>query len=287
MVDIEEASHEQSNPNHLHGAIPSVMRDSIIEITNYMREHNDRDLSVEALAEVFGYSKFHFSREFKKIIGVTPNEYWSALKMERSLSELERASSITSAHLKTGYQSTGTFTSSFQKATGFTPGEYQAEIQKLSIWNSAKNYEGKSDKVFTHYSFDKKDPATFQERTLSVVCQMPDDFRGLIFVGMFTKPMPNEAPVLGKAMTKTNRCVIDQIPNGEYYALVCAIRSNTNPLHYFLPKYWLRDLSRTAYRFPLEANEEIAFTLRNMLPTDPAIPCNPVKLLVNAMKRDS
>jgi AraC-like DNA-binding protein len=261
------------------------VKDSIIEITQYMREHNDRDLSVESLAEVFGYSKFHFSREFKKILGVSPNEYWAALKMERSLSELERSPSILNAHLNTGYQSTGTFHSSFQKSTGFTPGEYQAEIEKLNLFNEAKTYEGKSDKVFTHYSFDRKDPATLQLHTLSVVCHMPGDFKGLIFVGMFTTPMPNKAPVLGKAMTKTHRCKIDQIPDGEYYALVCAIRSNTNPLHYFLPKYWLRDLQRTPYQFPLEADAEVEFTLRETLPTDPAIPFNPVKLLVAAMKR--
>jgi AraC-like DNA-binding protein len=261
------------------------MNDSIIEITQYMREHSDRDLSVESLAGMFGYSKFHFSREFKKIIGVTPNAYWSALKMERSLSELGRSSSILGGQLNTGYQSIGTFSTSFQKATGFTPGQYQEEIRKLSIFTEAKKYEGKSDKVFTHYSFDKRNPATVQEHALSVICHVPDDFKGLIFVGVFTKPVPNEAPILGKAMTKTNRCVIDKIPNGEYYVLVCAIKSNTNPLHYFLPKYWLRDLHRTSYHFPLEADTEIEFTLREILPTDPAIPCNPVKLLVDAIKR--
>ncbi|MDR3224795.1 MAG: AraC family transcriptional regulator [Clostridiales Family XIII bacterium] len=259
---------------------------NIIEVTNYMREHTERNQTVEEIAEIFGYSKFHFSREFKKNIGVTPNEYWAALKMEQSLSELERSSSILNAHLKTGYQSTGTFTSSFQKSTGFTPGEYQEEIEKRNLYNEAKSYEGKSDKVFTHYSFDRNDPSTMQKHTLSVICHMPDDFKGLIFVGIFTTPMPNKPPVLGKAMTRTNRCVVDQIPDGEYYPMVCAIRSNTNPLHYFLPKYWLRDLQRTTYRFPLEADSEIEFTLRETLPTDPAIPFNPVKLLVNAMKRD-
>jgi hypothetical protein len=205
--------------------------------------------------------------------------------MERSLSELERSSSILDGQLNTGYQSIGTFSTSFQKATGFTPGQYQAEIQKLSIFTEVKKYEDNSDRVFTHYSFDKRNPSTVQKHVLYVTCHTPDGFKGLIFVGVFTKPVPNEAPVLGKAMTKTNRCIIDKIPNGEYYVLVCAIRRDTNPLHYFLPKYWLRDLHRTLYRFPLEADTEIEFSLREILPTDPAIPCNPVKLLVEAMKR--
>jgi AraC-like DNA-binding protein len=251
-----------------------------------MREHVDRGISIEELADRYGYSKFHFSREFKKAIGVTPNEYWAALRMERSISELGRSGSIVNAHLKTGYRSTGTFVSSFQKNTGFTPGGYREEIQKLSIWKDAKNYEEKSDVIYTHYSFDKKNPAAFQKHALSVVCNLPEDFKGLLFLGMFSKPMPNEPPIVGKAMTKTSgRFVIDRIPNGEYYALVCAIKRDANPLTYFLPKNWLRDLDRTPHVFPLEADTEIELTLREELSTDPAIPINPVKLLVDAIRK--
>ena len=260
------------------------MKDIIPDVTQYMREHTGRDLSIEELAGRYGYSKFHFSREFRKALGVTPNEYWAALKMEQSLMELGRTHSILNAHMRAGYQSTGTFVSSFKKSTGFTPGQYQEEIQKQSMFRDAKQFEGSGDKVITHYSFDKNDPATRQTHKLSIICHMPDGFRGLIFVGMFAKPLPVEAPVLGKAMSKGNRCVIDQIPNGEYYALVCAIKSNANPLTYFQPKHWLRDLHREPYRFPLEEDEQIEFTLREEDPTDPAIPRNPVKLLVDVLR---
>ena len=115
------------------------MKDIITDITQYMREHIDRAISIEELAGRYGYSKYYFSREFKKALGVTPNEYWAALRIERSLAELEHSSSILNAHLKTGYQSTGTFASSFQKSTGFTPGQYQDEIQKLSIYREHRD----------------------------------------------------------------------------------------------------------------------------------------------------
>lgn len=45
-----------------------------------MRENKNQGLSIEELAEHFGYSKFHFSREFKKKMGASPNEYWAALR---------------------------------------------------------------------------------------------------------------------------------------------------------------------------------------------------------------
>lgn len=81
------------------------MKEIISEITQFMREHTERRISVEELAGKFQLQQIPFlcSREFKKIIGVTPNEYWAALKMEQSLYELERTS-LLKAHLNTGYQ---------------------------------------------------------------------------------------------------------------------------------------------------------------------------------------
>ncbi|MDR3318940.1 MAG: hypothetical protein LBS99_05825 [Clostridiales bacterium] len=103
---------------------------------------------------------------------------------------------------------------------------------------------------------------------------------------MFKKPLPNEAPVLGKAMTRgVNKCVIDQIPDGEYYTLACAIKRSVNPLNYFFLNNALRDLQRTSVRFPLEEDTEVFLTLRDRIPTDPAITINPVKLLVAAIRR--
>lgn len=262
------------------------MRESIQEITEYMREHASRDLTIGELAQYFGYSKFHFSREFKKSIGVTPNEYWAALKMEQSILSLDNSTSILNAHLEAGYESTGTFTSNFVKNTGLTPGQFQTEMQRLGLYEVAKGYEAIVDgTVATHYSFNRKDPATHQEHRLFVECNAPEGFKGLIFVGMFVKPLPNHAPMIGKAMTHTRSCIIDQIPNGEYYPLVCAIKSSLNPLDYFHLDSALRDLRRTPYRFPLKQDEKIVFNLREAIPTDPAIPLSPVKLLADALRR--
>lgn len=260
------------------------MKEIISDITQFMRDHTGREVSVEELASDFGYSKFHFSREFKKIIGVSPNEYWAALKMEQSLYELERAS-LLRAHLNTGYQSTGTFVTSFKKNTGLTPGEYQDEIQKLSMYTEAKNFEKHGNRILTHYSFDKNNLETVQNKALHITCNLPYNFKGLVFVGIFKKPMPTGAPIVGKAMVKTNQCVIDHIPNGEYYALACAINSDENPLIYFQPKKWLRDIHREAYHFPLKSDTHIEFTLRESDLTDPAIPVNLLKLLTGALHK--
>lgn len=261
------------------------MKAIITEVTTYMREHTDREISIEELAEQFGYSKFHFSREFKKIIGVTPNEYWAALKMEKSLLELQRSSSILNAQLKTGYQSSGTFATNFLKTTGLTPNQYKKEMQKFTLFDKVKSHEAKESSVLTHYSFNKKNSEAFQEHKLNIICNTPEGFKGIIFVGLFEKPLPNTAPIVGKALFKNNSCVIDIIPNGEYYPLCCAIRNSLNPMDYFFLNKALRDLHRTPIRFPLEKDVDFTFNLREPLPTDPAIPTNLMKLVVDALSK--
>ncbi|MDR3318939.1 MAG: AraC family transcriptional regulator [Clostridiales bacterium] len=149
------------------------MREIIEDITQYMRDHADREYTVEEVSRHFGYSKFYFSKEFKKSIGVTPNEYWAALKMENSLSELHRSVSLLNAQIKSGYQSTGTFSTNFLQATGFTPGEYKRELKELDIFNEAKTFEESGKGVMTHYSFNRHNPATRQKHVLRVTCALP------------------------------------------------------------------------------------------------------------------
>ena len=250
-----------------------------------MRDHPERDTSIEQLAGRYGYSKYHFSREFKKILGVSPNEYWAALKMEQSFIELEH-SSILNAQLKVGYQSTGTFATSFRKITGLTPSQYKEELENWHMCRHVKEYEEKGERIYTHYSFDRKDLSTMQANNLTVTCKFQGDFAGWIFVGLYPKFLSIGAPVLGKALYKTNRCIIDQIPNGEHYLGAFAIPSSNNLLTYFQSKFWLREFYRDVIRFPLEAPQQIEFVLREQKPTDLALTLNPMKLLFEAMRQD-
>lgn len=45
------------------------------EIRSYLAEHCTEAFSLDALAEQFFISKYHLSREFKRIYGITPNAY--------------------------------------------------------------------------------------------------------------------------------------------------------------------------------------------------------------------
>jgi AraC family transcriptional regulator len=46
-----------------------------------MRLHLDREVSLEELAEIANFSKFHFHRIFKAVTGIPPSEYGVQLRV--------------------------------------------------------------------------------------------------------------------------------------------------------------------------------------------------------------
>ncbi len=52
-----------------------VIPDVIVAIQNYLDNNYYEDITLDSLSRKFGISKFHMSREFKRYIGKSPNDY--------------------------------------------------------------------------------------------------------------------------------------------------------------------------------------------------------------------
>ena len=57
----------------------------IKEIAEYMRKNIEKSCTVEGTAREFGYSKFEFSKKFKKKTGFSASHFLSFLKIEKAL----------------------------------------------------------------------------------------------------------------------------------------------------------------------------------------------------------
>ena len=258
------------------------MQDKIKEITRYMRENKNKEISIEMLAETFGYSKYYFSRQFKRYMGVSPNEYWASIRIEQMFIELEKNNSVLHAHLSLGYLSSGTFSNAFFESTGMTPSLYKKSLNKF--YRAMHLHEETDQRTYFHYSFDKDDYRTLQQHVLRIHVKTPESFKGTIFIGIFKKAISNHAPMVGKAMLSNKVTIIDRIPNGKYYVMAVAIPKGSAPLSYFHLDQAIRDINREPVTFPLKEDMEMLLTLREKRDDDPPITVNPVKLLLNAIK---
>jgi len=92
----------------------------------YLREHFDRDVSVEALARRSGMGPRNFIRRFKIATGRVPGAYLQMLRIAAAKEMLEEgARSIQAVASKVGYDDLAFFRELFKRHTGMTPAEYR------------------------------------------------------------------------------------------------------------------------------------------------------------------
>lgn len=100
--------------------------DKLQQVHTYLTEHYDEKISLENLAELFFISKFHLSREYKKIYGTTIGNELTYQRISHAKSMLRFSDdSIDTIALKCGFQDSGYFIKVFKKAENMTPLEYR------------------------------------------------------------------------------------------------------------------------------------------------------------------
>ena len=84
-------------------------------------------LDVDAMAEVAGLSRAHFSREFRRAFGEPPHAYLLTRRMERAAALLRTTDrSVAEICFAVGLRSVGSFTTSFTRTYGVSPTAYRS-----------------------------------------------------------------------------------------------------------------------------------------------------------------
>jgi AraC-like DNA-binding protein/GNAT superfamily N-acetyltransferase len=93
-------------------------------------------LSVETAAAVVGYSRFHFSRTFAAVTGVTPVAYVRKRRLSEAACELATTSRrILDIALDYQFQSQEAFTRSFKQEFGLNPAAYRRRGQRCRLFS--------------------------------------------------------------------------------------------------------------------------------------------------------
>ena len=112
-------------------------------VINHIRENSTEDLSLSELAQVAGFSPFHFHRLFKSLTDETVSDMASRFRLERAASLL-RASpglSITDAAFECGFRSVSVFSRTFKKHYGMNARDWDRQ----SPLKNSKNGKASDD----------------------------------------------------------------------------------------------------------------------------------------------
>lgn len=112
----------------------------------YIIEHINEQITALQLAELCGYSLYHFCRVFKAINGVCVGEYIRSLKLNYAAEDLLEGKSILSVALDCGYDTHAGFTKAFEKQFKITPSAYR-KLKGAGIMNAVIKNENEF-KVF-------------------------------------------------------------------------------------------------------------------------------------------
>ena len=95
-------------------------------ICEYISEHCTEDLSLDDVANLAGFSKYHFSRLFKQFTNVSFYKYLNQKRIalaEKQLSDINN--SITDVAINSGFSSMSSFIRMFKQIKNCTPTEFR------------------------------------------------------------------------------------------------------------------------------------------------------------------
>jgi AraC family transcriptional regulator len=109
---------------------PSTEQDyheRIVRTLVYIQRHLDDELELETLASVAAFSRFHFHRVFRGLVGESLKEYVRRLRLERAAQRLKQQETpITELAFEAGFEAHESFTRAFGTMFGTSPSDYRA-----------------------------------------------------------------------------------------------------------------------------------------------------------------
>lgn len=100
--------------------------EKFIKVCNYINDHCTEEITVDQLANIAGFSRFHFARLFKQFTNVSYYDYLTQKRIEHAEKLLITPDiSVTEVAMQSGFNSLSTFNRVFKNLKNCTPSEYK------------------------------------------------------------------------------------------------------------------------------------------------------------------
>jgi AraC family transcriptional regulator len=179
-----------------------------------MHENLGERITIDDMARAAMFSKFHYSRVFARITGVSPGRFLSAVRIQEA-KRLLLSTSITVADIghRVGYNSIGTFSSRFSSSVGLSPIAYRRRGRSIG------RVPGETRPV----------PASEGSTTIRGQAHgIPPELSSPVFVGLFPGPIPEGPPVRHTVLAAPGPYTLPEVPAGTWHLVAHAIGRDTD-----------------------------------------------------------
>ena len=98
---------------------------TVIRMKRFIENNFEQELNLDVLSNTQFKSKFHLLRLFKKYYGVTPMQYLTDRRIEKSKEHLKSGMTVTETCFAIGFESPSSFSTLFKNKIGIAPAEFQ------------------------------------------------------------------------------------------------------------------------------------------------------------------
>ena len=99
-------------------------RSMILQVRDLMMSYPEKNWSLKQLSDVVQLSPWHFLRQFKQTVGMTPHAWLVQARLRKAREMLLQGVTITAVAARCGFSDQSHFTRHFKNSMGVTPGEF-------------------------------------------------------------------------------------------------------------------------------------------------------------------
>ena len=120
----------------------------ILRVLLHIQQHLDEPLTLDELAELAHFSRFHFHRVFRGMVGEPVKEHVRRLRLERAARQLESVNEqVLQIALRAGYESHEAFTRAFRARFGVSPTEFREGRREARAPKSGVVFAGPGEEL--------------------------------------------------------------------------------------------------------------------------------------------
>jgi len=245
---------------------------AVQRVIGTIRERLDDSISLKEMAALAYMSPFHFNRTFRRVTGLPPRRFLSALRVQSATRMLlDTDHSVTDICLDVGYNSLGTFIRRFSAMLGISP------MRLRSMRRSPARTLLQEEEANPQTGVTATEPAVVGR------IKAPVSFSGPIFIGLFATAIPEGAPVACAIRYSPGSFQIVGAPRGYHYLFAVGLPWPDKVSDYFRHDFAPRGGGELVCldKGTVECGE---ICLRPALPTDPPILVNLPVLLSKALR---